>query len=274
MGEDAATARRLQLLTGERTAPGIAQEAYWFARHEAAYAWATGALGPVHRALDAGCGEGYGTKALRQVATMACGLELDELTARHARVTYPDACFLRANLVALPLRDRSFDLVASMQVIEHLWDVRAYLGEIVRVLAPGGHACITTPNRPVFSPGLERGQRPVNPFHVEEFDAHQLRELLSEAGLVDVRIHGLGHGPRIAAWELAHGSLVGALIASISGEPSPPDLGPFTESVTLQDFSITDSSGTESNTFDADVTHLGNLDQSPVQDLIAIGRAP
>jgi len=82
---------------------------------------------------------------------------------------------------------------------------------------------------------------------VEEFDAHQLSELLSEAGLVDVRIHGLRHGPRIAAWELAHGSLVGALIASISGEPSPPD---------------------------ADLTDLGSLDPSPIQDLIAIGRAP
>lgn len=269
MGEDAATARRLQLLTGERTAPGIAQEAYWFSRHEAAYAWAARTFGPVHRALDAGCGEGYGTKALAEVATMACGLELDEPTARHAHITYPDACFLRANLVALPLREGAFDLVASMQVIEHLWDVRAYLGEIVRVLAPGGFACITTPNRPVFSPGLQRRQRPVNPFHVEEFDAEQLSDLLREAGLVDVRIHGLMHGPRIAAWELAHGSLVNALISSIKGEPSPPGLGDFAASVTWQDFSITDSSIT-----DADLTDAGNLDRSPIQDLIAIGRAP
>ena len=61
MGEDAATARRLQLLTGERTAPGITQETYWFARHEAAYAWVTGALGPVHRALDAGFSQGLYT---------------------------------------------------------------------------------------------------------------------------------------------------------------------------------------------------------------------
>jgi hypothetical protein len=31
-------------LTGERTMPGVADENYWFRRHEAAYRWLAGAL--------------------------------------------------------------------------------------------------------------------------------------------------------------------------------------------------------------------------------------
>jgi len=66
-------------LTGERTAPGIWHENYWFARHDAAYRWITTELSMNHslpmkhslpaeradRVLDAGCGEGYGAELLR-----------------------------------------------------------------------------------------------------------------------------------------------------------------------------------------------------------------
>ena len=79
MSTEEVLARRQRLLTGERTSPGIAHEAYWFTRHEAAYAWAVDRFGPVARACDAGSGEGYGTACLRAIADVACGVELDPL---------------------------------------------------------------------------------------------------------------------------------------------------------------------------------------------------
>ena len=46
----------------------------------------------------------------------------------------------------LPYPDESFDLVVLTEVIEHLENHRAALGEVARVLRPGGHLILTTPN--------------------------------------------------------------------------------------------------------------------------------
>jgi len=47
----------------------------------------------------------------------------------------------------LPFRSDEFDLVLLLEVIEHLADIPHMLREISRVLAPGGIAIVTTPNR-------------------------------------------------------------------------------------------------------------------------------
>lgn len=48
---------------------------------------------------------------------------------------------------SLPLADGSVQGLVSLDVIEHVGDVPAYLREIDRVLAPGAHAAFATPNR-------------------------------------------------------------------------------------------------------------------------------
>ena len=108
-------------LTGERTVPGVPEENYWFRRHEAAYL----ALAPYCAdavVLEAGCGEGYGAALLARVAGRVVALDYDAATAAHAAAAYPQVAVLRANLAALPVRTGAFDVVVSLQVIEHLWD--------------------------------------------------------------------------------------------------------------------------------------------------------
>lgn len=46
----------------------------------------------------------------------------------------------------LPYADASFDLVVSMDVVEHVPDPRPWLAEALRVLRPGGSLFLTTPN--------------------------------------------------------------------------------------------------------------------------------
>jgi 2-polyprenyl-3-methyl-5-hydroxy-6-metoxy-1,4-benzoquinol methylase len=174
-------------LTGERTLPG---EPYWFARHEAAYRWVADRITPGARVLDAGCGEGYGAHMLCAAGAQVVAVEYDDPACRHARHTYR-LPIVRANLASLPFAPGSFDVVVAMQVIEHLWSLSQFLIDVRGLLVPGGELIVTTPNRPVFSPGLDRGEKPVNIFHVEEFDAEQVERMLLTAGFTDVTVLGL-----------------------------------------------------------------------------------
>ncbi|HEX2902358.1 MAG TPA: methyltransferase domain-containing protein [Jatrophihabitans sp.] len=177
-------------LTGERTLPGIVSENYWFRRHQAAYAFLAGRWtgAPPPRAggtatlLEVGAGEGYGAAALAPLFDRAIALDYDAAAVRHLQRHYPHLTGCQANLAALPIRRGSVSALVSLQVIEHVWFPEQFLAECRRVLAPDGQLVLSTPNRTTFSPGLGRAQRPVNPFHVREFDADELLKLVTGAG--------------------------------------------------------------------------------------------
>lgn len=223
-------------LTGERTLPGIAEENYWFRRHEAAYL----ALAPFVRgavALEAGCGEGYGAALLAGHAARVLALDLDPATVRHASRRYGAAvAVLRADLQRLPVGGAGVEAVVSLQTLEHLHDQAGFLIECARVLRPAGTLAISTPNRLTFSPGR---QGPQNPFHTRELDPAELDELLAPA-FVPLRTWGLRHGRRLRRWEHRHGSLVGALLAAPPAD-WPADLKALVASVTAGDFVLEDA---------------------------------
>ena len=64
----------------------------------------------------------------------------------------------------------SFDSVVSFQVIEHIEEDIDFVREVARVLRPGGKFVVSTPNAPM---SLTR-----NPWHVREYNADELRNLL------------------------------------------------------------------------------------------------
>ncbi|MFL6118584.1 methyltransferase domain-containing protein [Actinophytocola sp.] len=223
-------------LTGERTVPGIVEENYWFRRHEAAYL----ALRPYcvdAFVLEAGCGEGYGADLLARGAVGVLGLDYDALTLRHVARAYPSVFPARANLVALPVRSSTVDVVVNFQVIEHLWDQAGFLAECRRVLRPGSRLLITTPNRITFSPGRDT---PLNPFHTRELSPAELADLLRATGFDVEYLAGLRHGTRLRALDEEFGSLIDAQVAvAVSGEPWPSGLRDAVASVTAADFAIT-----------------------------------
>jgi SAM-dependent methyltransferase len=49
--------------------------------------------------------------------------------------------------LALPFPDASFDAVIASEVLEHVWDDRGALAELVRVLRRGGRLAVTVPTR-------------------------------------------------------------------------------------------------------------------------------
>jgi len=166
------------ILTGERTLPGVREENYWFQRHLVAYDYVLSLAGG-KRVLDLGSGEGYGTSLLSTCAARAVGVDLAPEAIYHARRTYrrPNLRFMYSDIYDLDLEDDSFDLVCSLQVVEHLHDPARFMQEARRVLSPGGLCVITTPNRLLISPGRDE---PVNPFHIIEYDSRQFHDFMRE----------------------------------------------------------------------------------------------
>jgi SAM-dependent methyltransferase len=94
------------------------------------------------RILDAPCGAGALTIALRERGYDVFGADIDVGAASPLGEAFKAADFTRP----LPWSDGLFDAVLSVEGIEHLENRHAYLREIARVLKPGGTLVLTTPN--------------------------------------------------------------------------------------------------------------------------------
>jgi SAM-dependent methyltransferase len=88
----------------------------------------------------------------------------------------------------LPFADASFDAVYSMGTIEHFEETERAVGEMARVLKPGGRAIVGVPNRhdpflrPILAAALQR--LGLYAYGLEKsYSRRALREMLERAGL-------------------------------------------------------------------------------------------
>lgn len=129
------------------------------------------------RVLDIGCNVGYGCRILADTAANVVGVDVSEAAIEEAKKTVdkPNASFLRVNGEVLPFEANEFDVVTAFQLIEHLPDPAPFLEDVWRVLKPEGRFLLTTPNAGIR---LDPGMTPWNEFHVHEYSAAELSELL------------------------------------------------------------------------------------------------
>ena len=91
------------------------------------------------RVLDLGCGAGASIDFFRQIEPGVSWVGADISDSAEVRErTRADADFVTFNGTELPFADRSFDLVFSNQVFEHVRDPELLLGDVHRVLRAGG----------------------------------------------------------------------------------------------------------------------------------------
>lgn len=123
--------------------------------------------------LDVACGTGYGSDILaRAGAATVTGID-------HAReaIAFAEKHYQRSNLnfmvldaLELPFEGQIFDVIVSLETIEHLESQQEFLEALVYCLRPGGLLVISTPISK-----LEETGKVFSPYHVRELTHGEFR---------------------------------------------------------------------------------------------------
>jgi SAM-dependent methyltransferase len=152
---------------------------------------------PGDMVLDLGCGGGRHAFACLRLGALVVALDSDEVelkgVAGAARTMEESGeaekgsslQAIRASALELPLASGSFDAVVAAEVLEHIADDSAALGELARILKPGGILAVTVPS---YLPEavnwvLSRRYHEVEGGHIRIYRSSQLKERLLACGL-------------------------------------------------------------------------------------------
>jgi demethylmenaquinone methyltransferase/2-methoxy-6-polyprenyl-1,4-benzoquinol methylase len=105
-------------------------------------------VSPEDRVLDACCGTGDLAVAARKAGAEVVGLDFSEPMLERARRKDPSVEWIRGDLLELPFADASFDAATVGFGVRNVADLDRGLGELRRVLKPGGRVGILEITRP------------------------------------------------------------------------------------------------------------------------------
>jgi SAM-dependent methyltransferase len=164
------------------------------------------------RVLDAGCGSGrHLCAAFRTPGMEVVGVDLNRADLYKAKgfLTLMAAetegrwLISRADVTKLPFRDGIFDVVVCSEVLEHVVENRTAVGELLRVLKPGGDLVVTVPR---FLPericwALSSAYHREPGGHIRIYKKGELLSLLKEAG-ARCRLIRYRHALHVPYWWL------------------------------------------------------------------------
>lgn len=156
------------------------------------------------RALDVGCGAGLLAEPLARLGASVTGLDAAPENIAVA-VAHAQGQGLAIDYRATPVEqvsDSGYDLVTSMEVIEHVADPAAFVRALAAKLAPDGLMILSTPNRTPMSRlamitigesigGIPKGTHDWSKFITPD----ELTALLNDAGLEVTDSSGLAFDP-------------------------------------------------------------------------------
>ena len=155
-------------------------------------------------ALDIGCGAGLVCEPLARLGASVTGVDAAAenvaAASSHAEGVGLDIRYMAGEVARLDIG--TFDLVTSVEVIEHVADKPAFLRDVAARLAPDGLLVMSTPNRTAASRVLLVGAAeavgyvPKGTHHWEDFiTPDELEALLADAGLTVTAKCGIAWRP-------------------------------------------------------------------------------
>ena len=152
------------------------------------------------RALDVGCGAGLLCEPLARLGADVTGLDAaaENIAAAQIHAAASGLSIDYRTGSVEDLADATYDLVTSLEVIEHVTDPAGFVAGLARALAPGGLLVLSTPNRTAlsrlalitFAEGsgtIPRGTHDWNKF----LTLDELTPLVEAAGLRVIDVRGL-----------------------------------------------------------------------------------
>src|SRR5437868_12741769 len=154
-------------------------------------------------ALDVGCGAGLLAEPLARMGAKVTAIdaapEVIVVAREHARAQGLSIDYHSGDVQGL---EGQFDLITSMEVIEHVAAPAAFLKALAKRLAPGGLLVLSTPNATRWSKllmitiGEGFGQIPKGTHDFEKFiSPDRMKLLLTEAGLQCIDVEGIAWSP-------------------------------------------------------------------------------
>ena len=115
-------------------------------------------LQPGERVLDVAAGTGTSTKALQRAGADVVALDFSPGMVAEGRERHPDIEFVEGDAEALPFPTGSFDAVTISFGLRNIQNPQVAIGEMYRVLKPGGRIVIcefSHPSAPIVRAGYQ-----------------------------------------------------------------------------------------------------------------------
>lgn len=178
-------------------------------------------------ALDVGCGAGLLAEPLARLGAKVTGIdaapEVIAVARDHAAGQGLEVDYRHAAVEDVAGR---FDLVTSMEVIEHVAEPRAFLARLAARLAPGGLMILSTPNRTARSRLLmitiaeSIGQIPKGTHdHGKFITPDEMQAMIAAVGLTVIDREGIAFSPT-RGLHLSEDLRLNYLIAATHGGPA------------------------------------------------------
>ena len=154
-------------------------------------------------ALDVGCGAGLLAEPLARLGAKVTAIDpAGELIAAAREHAAGQGLEIDYRVAAIEGLQGTFDLITSMEVIEHTSDPQQFLDALAKRLAPCGLLILSTPNATAWSrlititlaEGI--GAIPKGTHDFDKFIApERMKQLLANAGLKCLDVEGLAFSP-------------------------------------------------------------------------------
>ena len=158
---------------------GLEEKNFWFRGRNRLILWALDRHFPgASSFMEVGCGTGYVLSGIRRAfpEMKLRGSEIDASGLGFAARRVGNTELIQMDARAMPFREE-FDVIGAFDVLEHVEEDEAVLGQIYAALKPGGGVMLTVPQHPFMW-----SQQDVAACHVRRYTKSELIGKLKRAG--------------------------------------------------------------------------------------------